>query len=139
MLSRRGQRGVEIFLFSFAFLLPLHFGPSSARCYNNNTDQAQTKHSHSGRYVSAVTRFRPDLLICSTEGSKNGRNEASVAAMTSGSSALPRPTPVHPALPSVFCRCPSSKKYISRRPRLNYLKSIIIDLYPNSSERYIKI
>lgn len=37
------------------------------------------------------------------------------------------------------CQCPSSKKHNYRGPRLNNLKSIIIDLYPNSSERYIKI
>lgn len=37
------------------------------------------------------------------------------------------------------CQCPSSKKHNYRRPRLNNLKSIIIDLYLNSSERYIKI
>lgn len=37
------------------------------------------------------------------------------------------------------CQCPSSKKHNYRGPRLNNLKSIITDLYPNSSERYIKI
>lgn len=141
MLSCAGVSAAWRFsFFLLPFCHPCTLGPSSARCCNNNTDQAQTKHSHSGRYVSAMTRFRPDLLICSTEGSgKNGRNEASASGMRSSSSAPPRRTPIHPALPSAFCRCPSSKKHISRRPRLNYLKSIVIDLYPNSSERYIKI
>lgn len=37
------------------------------------------------------------------------------------------------------CQWPSSKKHNYRGPRLNNLKNIIIDLYPNSSERYIKI
>lgn len=126
----RGRVSSAVAVIFLVFLPPLHFAPSSARCYRNNTDQSQPKHSHSGG--STVTTLGPDLLIGPTKGPENVRDEGPPPGVRKAHG----PTS---ARWEAFSQCPSSKKHISRRPRLNYLKRIIIDLYPNSSERYIKI
>lgn len=139
------------------FLLPLQFVLSSSRCDNNNMVVSQTKHSHTvaagliglwhpsctlQRHLSCPHMLTKGVVQCLlTWILENKLGVMRVVKHTHSYSIL-----IHPVrrchkqgVVKHAVNVRASKKHNYRGPRLNNLNSIIIDLYPNSSERYIKI